>query len=76
MKKRLILKALTDPKFRELLSVNPQKALNAEELAEIKGGQGVLEILDIVGTVNAQSTKVSDYLFCVIRFDSDIYGAN
>lgn len=71
MKKKLILKALTDPKFREMLSVNPEKALNAEELAEIKGGQGVAEILDIVGNINAQSTKVSDYLFCIIIDDPE-----
>lgn len=68
MKKKLVLKALTDPKFRKRLQENPEGALTSEELAGIKGG--VTELVALVDQINQQSTKVSDMLFCIV-FDDD-----
>jgi hypothetical protein len=70
MKKKLVLKALTDPKFRKRLQENPEKALTPEELAGIKGG--VTELTALVDQINQQSQKVSDMLFCII-IDDDVY---
>lgn len=70
MKKKLVLKALTDPKFRKRLQENPEKALTAEELAGIKGG--VTELVALVDQINQQSTKVSDMLFCIVHDDDDL----
>lgn len=71
-KKRLVLKALTDPKFRKLLQENPEEALKTEELAGIMAGADVVkDILDTVYQINAQAEKISDYIFCVIDDDPD-----
>jgi len=70
MKKKLVLKALTDPKFRKLLQENPEEALKLDELAGIKGGAEVVsDILDTVNLINEQSQKISDYIFCIIDDD-------
>ncbi len=69
MKKKIVLKALTDPKFREMLRENPENALTADELGAIKGG--VEEILDMVELVSEQTTKVGTAIFCVIIHDDD-----
>lgn len=70
VKKKLVLKALTDPKFRRLLEENPEEALKLDELAGIKAGADVVkDILDTIGEINDQSQKISDYIFCVIQDD-------
>jgi len=72
MKKKLVLKALTDPKFRKLLQENPEEALKLDELAGIKAGAEVVQnILDTVYQINEQSQKISDYIFCIIQDDDD-----
>lgn len=72
MRKKLILKALTDPKFRKLLQDNPEEALKTEELAGIKAGADVLkDILNTVNQINDQAQKISDYIFCIIQDDDD-----
>lgn len=72
MKKKLVLKALTDPKFRKLLQENPEEALKLDELAGIKAGADVLKnILDTVNQINEQAQKISDYIFCIIQDDDD-----
>jgi hypothetical protein len=71
-KKRLVLKALTDPKFRKLLQESPEEALKTEELAGIKAGADVVnDILNTVNQINQQAQKISDYIFCVIDDDPD-----
>ncbi len=73
MKKKIVLRALTDPKFREMLRKDPQNALTADELGAIKGG--VEEILDTVTLVDEQTTKVGTQIFCVwYQDDDEIYG--
>lgn len=70
MKKKLVLKALTDPKFRKLLQENPEEALKLDELKGIKAGAEVVsDILDTVTLINEQSQKISDLIFCIIDDD-------
>lgn len=69
MRKKLVLKALTDAKFRKELKENPEGALTAEELASINGG--VAELINIVDDINATSGKISDLIFCMIVDDKD-----
>jgi hypothetical protein len=71
MKKKLVLKALTDPKFRKSLQENPEGALTPGELAGIKGG--VTELMEMVDQINQQSQKVSDMLFCIVFDDDEVY---
>ena len=63
IKKKLVIKALTDPKFRKLLEENPENALSPEELTEIKGG--VDEILNTADYINAISQLGGQMIFCV-----------
>jgi hypothetical protein len=61
--KKLVLKALTDPKFRKMLEENP---LKAAELAQISGGVAeVYSILSVVRGIDYQVDKVRDELLCV-----------
>ena len=57
MKKKIVLKALTDPTFRKMLNENPEAALTPEEIASIKGG--VDGLLDLVDLVNEEVTRSS-----------------
>jgi hypothetical protein len=59
---KIFLKALTDLKFRKMLTENPEKALTPEELSSIKGGVEVL--LDLVDMINEQSLKIGTAIFC------------
>jgi len=65
MKKKIVLRAITDPKFRKMLIDNPEEALSADELASITGG--VDGILDLVDLINEQSLKVGTMIFCVTQ---------
>ncbi len=61
--KKLVLKALTDPKFRKMLEENP---MEAAEMAGIKGG--VTEVEDILNAtyrVESQIGDIKDLLLCV-----------
>ena len=69
MKKKLVLKALTDATFRKKLMENPGEALTAEELSSITGG--VTELLDLLNIVNEQTQKVGTMIFCVVIDDPD-----
>ncbi|MCP4157061.1 MAG: hypothetical protein GY757_55625 [bacterium] len=62
MKKKLILKALTDAKFRKLLEANPQEAFN---MADVKGGQFDPQgILDAVKAINKSISDIGEYILC------------
>ena len=63
MKKKIVLKALTDPTFRKMLNENPEAALTPEEIASIKGG--VDGLLDLVDLVNEQTGKIGTMIFCM-----------
>jgi hypothetical protein len=63
LKKQLVIKALTDPKFRKLLEENPEAALTKEELEEIKGG--VDEVMEQVSIIDIISTLIGPMIFCV-----------
>ena len=66
-KKKVILKALTDAKFRKLLQDNPEAALNIDEFKNVKGGQVIdpIEILSIVNQTYANAQKISDVIYCI-----------
>jgi hypothetical protein len=63
LKRKLILKALTDPKFRKLLEENPEVALSKEELEELKGGAG--EVVGQINIIDIISKLIGPALFCV-----------
>ncbi len=65
LKRKLILKALTDPQFRKMLEENPEKALSADELKEITGG--VSNVLDTTAYIDIISQISSPMIFCVIK---------
>jgi hypothetical protein len=62
MKKQLVLKALTDPKFRKLLEENPMAAM---EMAEVKGGYvDSKSILAVVGEIENTVSQVGEQILC------------
>jgi len=63
LKRKLILKALTDPQFRKKLEENPEQALSADELKEITGG--VSNILNTTDYIEIISKITSPAIFCV-----------
>lgn len=63
LKRRIVLKALTDPEFRKKLEENPEQALSADELKEITGG--VEGIIDQAALIDIISQTTSTYIFCV-----------
>jgi len=67
LKRKLILKALTDPAFRKLLEENPEAALSKEELEELKGGTG--EVVSQISIIDIISKIISPALFCVYYDD-------
>lgn len=71
IRKQLVIRALTDPKFRKLLEENPEAALTKEELEEIKGGvDGIMSQIDLIDFISQQ---VSPMIFCVDVPDRPIY---
>lgn len=72
MKKKIVLKALTDANFRKQLMENPEEALTPEELSSIKGG--VEGLLDLVNLVNEQTQKTGTMIFCIIVDPTDPVG--
>jgi hypothetical protein len=67
LKKKLILRALTDPKFRKMLEENPGKVLSAEELEELKGG--VDGLLDTADGIDVISDIIQPNIFCMLHND-------
>jgi hypothetical protein len=63
LKRKLILKALTDPEFRKMLQENPEQALSADELKEITGGN----ILNTAALIDLISQNTSPMIFCVVQ---------
>jgi hypothetical protein len=63
MKKQLVLRALTDPKFRKLLEENPIEAM---EMAGIRGGftTDANAILHAVGEVESTVSKIGEQILC------------
>jgi hypothetical protein len=61
--KALILKALTDPKFRKALAANPAAALGAKIMTPEKRREVALLLAAIKG-INAQIAALADELLC------------
>jgi hypothetical protein len=62
MKKQLVLRALTDPKFRKLLEENPMAAM---EMADVKGGYVdskaiLLAVVEVENTVS----RIGEEILC------------
>jgi hypothetical protein len=64
LKRKLVMKALTDPEFRKKLQENPQEALTKEELEEITGGAD--EVLSKADIVDALLPFFPIFLFCIM----------
>ena len=61
--KELILRVLTDPKFKRLLVQDPTKALNVEKITpEIKKEINV--VLAVVKGIESQISNLADELLC------------
>jgi len=58
--RKLVLKALTDPKFRKMLEENP---MEAAQMAGIKGGM-VQDILNATYAIEQQTDRLKDQLLC------------
>jgi hypothetical protein len=65
LKRKLVLKALTDPKFRKLLEENPEAALSDEELKEALGGEDVKDVLGTADYIGVISQIIAGCYFCV-----------
>ena len=61
--KKLIVRALTDPKFRVLLEKSPEKALNVDKLSA-ENVKEVKFILASVKGIKAQISSLADQLLC------------
>jgi hypothetical protein len=60
--KKLVLRALTEPKFRKMLREAPQEVLN---MGEIKGGQSEIDLLlAVLNGIDTQIIALSDRLLC------------
>jgi hypothetical protein len=60
--KKLVLRALTDPKFRKMLNENP---MEAAEMYDIKGGVQVINrVLATTNFVDNQIHDITDYILC------------
>jgi hypothetical protein len=64
LKRKLIMKALTDPEFRKKLQENPEEVLTKEELEEITGGAG--EVLAKAEAVDSMASIIPMMLLCII----------
>jgi hypothetical protein len=61
--KALILKALTDPKFRKALAADPAAALGAKKMTPEKKKEVTL-LLAVVKGIDAQIAALADELLC------------
>ena len=62
--KKLIIKALTDPKFRRMLVANPSKALGVTRLSAVNKREIQLVVRTVRG-IESQISSMADYLLCV-----------
>jgi hypothetical protein len=62
-RKELIYKALTEPKFRRMLTTSPQRALGMESLSKIQL-QEIQLILATVKGIETQINAMADKLLC------------
>jgi hypothetical protein len=62
--KKLIVKALTDPRFRRMLVTNPQKALGVTRLSAVNKREIELVVKTVRG-IESQISSMADYLLCV-----------
>ncbi len=62
--KALVVKALTDPKFRKLLEEKPTVAMGVKSLSAAQDAEIRLVLATIKG-INAQISAVSDQLLCI-----------
>lgn len=61
--KQLVVRALTDPGFRKMLAVDPQKALGVSELSAVNERE-VAFVLDLVKNIVAWINSLADQLLC------------
>lgn len=64
LKRKLVMKALTDPEFRKKLEENPEEVLTKEELEEITGGAS--ELLNEISIIDVIGTLIPMMLFCLL----------
>ena len=61
--KQLVIRALTNPEFRRMLSVDPQKALGVAELSDARRKE-ISFVLATVKTIDFQIESLADELLC------------
>jgi hypothetical protein len=61
--KELVVRALTDPKFRKLLATDPAKALGVAKLTAVKEREVKL-VLAVVKGIDRQIANLADELLC------------
>lgn len=61
--KKLVIKALTDPKFRKQLQSDPKAALGAKEFTAAKKRE-VKAVLSAVKSIDAHIGALADLLLC------------
>jgi len=61
--RQMVLRALTDPKFRKLLSTQPHKALGKTSLTAIQKKEVELVLAAIKG-IESQMAVIADELLC------------
>jgi hypothetical protein len=61
--KNMLMKALTDPKFRELLKSSPQKALGLKTITD-KNKQEIAKITQLVSKFESDLASLADQLLC------------
>ena len=63
LNKKLILKVLTDPSFRNLLKSSPAKALGLKKVTE-KNKVEISKILELVDRIEADIGSIADEVLC------------
>lgn len=61
--KKMVVQALTDPKFRRRLKADPAKALGKKKLSEVQVREVAL-VLAVVSGINKQIGSIADQLLC------------
>ena len=61
--KQLVIRALTDPKFREMLAADPRKVLGIPRFSNINE-QEIKFVLAAVQAIDYQITALADKLLC------------
>ena len=61
--REMVYRALTDPKFRQLLETNPREALNKPKLTEVQKREVDLVLASVKG-IQSQMNNMADKLLC------------